>query len=116
MQSCPAFITESKTSFIIPSLFISGRARQGLNLHVSVELQPSAPQHTHHVGLPQRLAHAVHLLGAGAAHDEVLGDHGAADEVQRADEGFERLGVEASDHGLDVVRPEPNERNTQVFC
>ena len=78
-------------------------------------LQTSASHRTHHVRLPQRFAHAVHLLGAGAAHDKVLCDHGAADQIQRADEGFVRLGVQACDHRLDVVWPEPREKNMR-YC
>ena len=36
---------------------------------------------THHIRLPEGLAHAVHLLWAGAADHEIIGYHGAADQV-----------------------------------
>jgi len=59
-----------------------------------------------HVRFPERLAHAVELLGASSRHDEVLGLHGASDEVERADEGFVGLGLQTGDNGLDEVRAE----------
>lgn len=62
---------------------------------------------THHVGLPQGLAHAVHLLRTRPAHHEVLRHHRAADQVQGADERLEGFWVQSCDHRLDVVRPEP---------
>lgn len=43
---------------------------------------------TDHIRLPQRFTHAVHLLRAGAAHNKVLCHHGAANQIQGADEGF----------------------------
>lgn len=64
---------------------------------------------THHVGLPQRFTHAVHLLGAGAAHDKVLRHHGAANQIQGADERLKSFRVQAGNDGLDVVGPEPEE-------
>lgn len=71
---------------------------------------------THHVGLPQRLTHAVHLLGAGAAHNKVLRHHGAADQVQGADERLKGLGVQTGDDGLDVVGSEPWEATAVSGC
>lgn len=62
---------------------------------------------THHVGLPQRFTHAVHLLWAGAAHDKVLRHHGAADQIQGADERLKGFGIQPSNDRLDVVWPEP---------
>lgn len=43
---------------------------------------------TDHIRLPQRFTHPVHLLRAGAAHNKVLCHHGAANQIQGADEGF----------------------------
>lgn len=62
---------------------------------------------THHVGLPQRFTHAVHLLWAGAAHDKVLRHHGATDQIQGADERLKGFGIQPSNDRLDVVWPEP---------
>lgn len=64
---------------------------------------------THHVGLPQRFTHAVHLLGAGAAHNKVLRHHGAANQIQGADEWLKGFGIQAGNDGLDVVGSEPGE-------
>lgn len=65
---------------------------------------------TYHVWLPQRFTHAVHLLWTGAAHNEVFCHHGAANQIQGADEGLKGFGIQSSDHRLDVVWPKPNER------
>lgn len=61
---------------------------------------------THHIRLPQTLAHAKELLRGGTRHNEVLGKVDAADAVEAADEGLAGLGIEASDDGGDEVGTE----------
>lgn len=61
---------------------------------------------THHVRFPQRLAHAVQLLGARAAHHEVVRHHRAADQIERRHVRFVRLWVQSGHHRLDEVRAE----------
>lgn len=48
---------------------------------------------TYHVRLPQRFTHAVHLLRAGAAHNKVFCHHGAANQIQGADERLKGFGI-----------------------
>lgn len=67
---------------------------------------------TYHVRLPQRFTHPVHLLRTGAAHNKVFCLHGAADQIQGADERLKGFGIKSGDHRLNVVRPEPNKRIT----
>lgn len=66
-------------------------------------------QASYHVWLPQRFTHAVHLLCTGATHNKVLCHHGAANQIQGADEGFKGFGVQPSNDRLDVVWPKPEQ-------
>jgi hypothetical protein len=47
-----------------------------------VAVRQTHPTGTHQVRAPERLAHAKELLAARAAHDKVLGEHLAADQVR----------------------------------
>lgn len=70
---------------------------------------------TYHVWLPERFTHAVHLLWASAAHNKVLCHHGAANQVQGADEWLKGLGVQTSDHRLNVVWPKSETRDSRLI-
>ena len=63
-------------------------------------------QITHHIRFPQRLAHAVHLFIACAAHNKVIRLHGAANEIHGSDVGLGGDRVQAGDHGLNEVGAE----------